>query len=295
MTRKKVCRFTRKPAPTQVDGATELVVSGVVEGVQYTVLTNPGSQVFALAPSSFFKNKELTLAARPLQITVADGSRIAGGTHGATVSVALPVEHHGRMTEIFCEDVFVYKADVVEHVILGYPFCKSYGLTIDPVRDCLMDICPSVSVFQMSHEACELRASLGEPQQDYAISRDSQAGITVAMCRHCFELYSLSAEVGRCCQKHLVTQGSTAPDRDEQGAQCCSTEVVRPVLSSLALLTPPHTHLVPAITAATVVSVTAACISCFPSTGPPGQHERQPLTPDRRETGDSFCIYSSDP
>ena len=95
----------------------------------------------------FFKNKELSLAARPLQITVADGSCIAGGTHGATVSGVVPVKHHGRMTEILCEDVFVYKADVVEHVILGYPFCKSYGLTIDPVRDCLMDISPSVSIF----------------------------------------------------------------------------------------------------------------------------------------------------
>ena len=109
------------------------------------------------------------------------------------------------MTEILCEDVFDYKADVVEHVILGYPFCKSYGLTIDPVRDCLMDISPSVSVFQMSHEASELRAPLGEPEQDSAISGDSQAGITVAMCQHCSELYSWSGEVGRCCQKHLVT------------------------------------------------------------------------------------------
>ena len=38
MTTRQVCRFRRKPAPTQVDGAMELVVSGVVEGVQYTVL-----------------------------------------------------------------------------------------------------------------------------------------------------------------------------------------------------------------------------------------------------------------
>ena len=120
MTRKKVCRFRRKPAPTQVDCATELAVSGVVEGVQYTVLIDPGSQVFALAPSSFVKNKELTLAARPLQIKVAEGSGITGGTHGATVSIALPVEHHGRMTEILCEDVLAHKADVVGRVILAY-------------------------------------------------------------------------------------------------------------------------------------------------------------------------------
>ena len=297
MTRKKMCRFRRKPPPTQVQCATELVVSGFVEEVQYTVWIDPGSQVFALAPDSFFKNKELTLAARPLQITVADGGRIPGGTNGATVSIALPVEHHGGMTEIFCEDVFVYKGDVVEHVILGYPFYESYGLTIDPVRDYLMDISPSVSVFQMSHDAPELGAPLGEPQQDSAISGDIQAGITVAMCRHCCDPYAWSREVGSCCQKHLVTQGPTAPDRHEQGSQCCATEVVRPVLCSLALLTLPHTHPVPAITAATVAFVTAACISCFPSTGCPRQHERQLLRLDRQGTGDpetrTWCKYFS--
>ena len=46
ITRKKVCRFRRKPAPTQVDGATTLVVSEVVEGVQYTVLMDSSAKVF---------------------------------------------------------------------------------------------------------------------------------------------------------------------------------------------------------------------------------------------------------
>ena len=64
MSRKKLCGLRRKPAPTQVDGGTELVVSGVVEGVQYTVLIDPGSQVIALAPSSFFDDNVLTLAAQ---------------------------------------------------------------------------------------------------------------------------------------------------------------------------------------------------------------------------------------
>ena len=138
ITRKKGCRFRRKPAPNPVDAATELVVSGVVEGVQYTVLIDPGSHVFALAPSSFLEDKELTFAARPLQITVADGRCIAGGTHGAPVSMPMPVKRQG----ILCEDVFVYKADVVEHVILGSHFCKWYGLTIDPVpHQCLCYRC----------------------------------------------------------------------------------------------------------------------------------------------------------
>ena len=149
-----------------------------------------------------------------------------------------------------------------------------------------MDVSPSVSVLQMRHEASKLRAPLGEPQQHSAISRDSRAGITVVMCRHCSEPDSYSGDVGHCCQKHLVTQGPTAPDTDEQGSQCCATEVLRPLLSSLALLTLPCTHLVPAITAATVAAVTAACISCFPSTGRQCQHERQPLVLDRRKKGD---------
>ena len=149
-----------------------------------------------------------------------------------------------------------------------------------------MDISPSVSVFQMSHEAPKLGSPLGEPKQDSAISGDSQAGITVAMCRHCSELYAWPGEVGSCCQKPLVAQRPTAPDRDEQASQCCATAVLRPVLSSLALLTLPHTHPVPAITAATVASVTAACISCFPATGCLCQHERQPLSLVRRQTGD---------
>ena len=77
---KQVRRFRRTPAPAQVDGAPELVVSGVVEGVQYTVLIDHSSQVFALGPSSFFEDKVLTLTAHPVQIRVADGSAIAGGT-----------------------------------------------------------------------------------------------------------------------------------------------------------------------------------------------------------------------
>ena len=110
--------------------------------------------------------------------------------------------------------------------------------------------------------------------------------MTVPMCRHCSERYSWSWEVGRCCQKHLVTQGPTTPDRDERGSQCCATEVLRRVLSSLALLTLTHTHLVPAITAATVAFVTAACISWFSSTRRRSQHERQLLVLVRREKGD---------
>ena len=215
------------------------------------------------------------------------------------MSIALPVEHHGRMTEIRLEDVFVYKADVVDHIILGYHFCNSYGLTTDAVRDCLMDVCPSVSVLQISQQASELRALLGEPQQDSAISRESQAGMKVAMCRHCSEIYSWSREVRHCCLKNLIAQGPTAPDRDQKGSQCCATEGLRPFLSPLALLTLRHTHIIPAITAATAAAVTAACISCFYSTGRQCQHERQPLVLDRQESGDpemrtlckNFCRF----
>ena len=41
--------------------------------------------------------------------------------------------------QVVCERVFVYKADVHQHLIVGYPFCKAYGLMVDPTRDLLVD------------------------------------------------------------------------------------------------------------------------------------------------------------
>ena len=113
------------------DGATELSTS---------MLVDLGSEVLALAPESFFQGRQLVSARRPLRITVANGERIKGGTHGAVVDLGVQIHDcQGQLVQVVCEQVFVYKADVHEHLIVGYPFCKAYGLMVDPVLDLLMD------------------------------------------------------------------------------------------------------------------------------------------------------------
>ena len=98
-----------------------------------SMLIDLGSEVLALAPECFFWGCTLDLARRPLCITVGNGDRISGGTHGAVVDLSV------QPVQVVCETVFVYKADVQEHLIVGYPFCKAYGLMVDPTRDLLVD------------------------------------------------------------------------------------------------------------------------------------------------------------
>ena len=44
-----------------------------------------------------------------------------------------------QLVQVVCEKVLVYKADVQEHLIVGCPFYKAYGLMVDPTRDLLVD------------------------------------------------------------------------------------------------------------------------------------------------------------
>ena len=105
-----------------------------------SMLIDFGSEVLALAPESFFWGCTLELARRPLRITVANGERISGGTHGAVVDLSVQIRDcQDQPVQVVCEKVFVYKADVQEHLFVGYPFCKAYGLMVDPTRDLLVD------------------------------------------------------------------------------------------------------------------------------------------------------------
>ena len=98
------------------------------------------SEVLALAPESFFRGCTLELARRPLRITVANGERISGGTHGAMVDLSVQIRDcQDQLVQVVCEKVFVYKADVQKHLIVGYPLCKAYGLMVDPTQDLLVD------------------------------------------------------------------------------------------------------------------------------------------------------------
>ena len=105
-----------------------------------SMLMDLGSEVLALAPESLFQGCTLELARCPLRITLANGERISGGTHGAVVDLSVQIrECQDQPAQSLCEKVFVYKADVQEHLIVGYPFCKAYGLMLDPTRDLLID------------------------------------------------------------------------------------------------------------------------------------------------------------
>ena len=126
---------------------TELVLSvriqfsgGQRQELSGSMLIDLVSEVLALAPESFFWSRTLELARRPLPITVANGERISGGTHGEVVDLSVQSrDRQDQLVQVVCKKVFVYKADVQEHLIVGYPFCKAYGLMVDPTRDLLVD------------------------------------------------------------------------------------------------------------------------------------------------------------
>ena len=104
------------------------------------MLFDLGSEVLALASESFFRGCTLELAHRPLRITVPNGERISGGTHGAVVDLSVQIrDSQDQPVKVVCKKVFVYKVDVLELLIVGYPFCKACGLMVDPRRDLLMD------------------------------------------------------------------------------------------------------------------------------------------------------------
>ena len=120
------------PVRIQFSGGQRQELSG-------SMLIDLGSEVLALAPESFFWGCTLELARRPLRITVVNGERISGGTREA-VDLSVQIRDcQDQPVQVVCEKVFVYKADVQEHLIVGYPFCKAYGLMVDPTRDLLVD------------------------------------------------------------------------------------------------------------------------------------------------------------
>ena len=135
---------------TQADvgqSLTELVVpvrvnssGGTSQELSSSMLIDLSSEVLALGPGAFFQGRALELARRPLRITVANGERRNGGTHGAVVDLSVQIQDcSNQPVQVVCERVFVYKADVHEQRIVGYPFCKAYGLMVDPTRDLLVN------------------------------------------------------------------------------------------------------------------------------------------------------------
>ena len=116
------------------------ISASTLQELSSLMLIDFGCEVLAPAPQAIFQGRALELARRPLRITVANGERINGGTHGAVVNLSVQLQDcSDQPVQVVCERVFVYKADVHEHLIVGYPFCKAYGLMMDPTRDLLVD------------------------------------------------------------------------------------------------------------------------------------------------------------
>ena len=147
-----VCRTKVAPVkarlPKSVQGkATELIVPATVqfsncEGCdrRVSLLPNDGCEAFALAPFDFFPAGTLILARRPLKIVAIEGSNIRRGTQGAVMVITVPARNSSGLEElIHCQRAFVYAADVLGGLVVGYPFLKAYGLCVDPVADCLRD------------------------------------------------------------------------------------------------------------------------------------------------------------
>ena len=119
------------------------------------MLIDLGSEVLALAPEAVFQGRALQLACRPLHITVANAERINGGTHGAPVDLSVQIEDcSDQPVQVVCERVVLYKADVHEHLIVGYPFCKAYGLMVDPTRDLFVDALCGTMNRRAQHCSC---------------------------------------------------------------------------------------------------------------------------------------------
>ena len=146
----KRCRQThvlQRKAADLIRSLTELVLlvriqftGGQRQELGGSMLIDLRSEVLALAPESFFPGCTLELACRPLRNTVANWECISGGTHGAVVILRVQIRDcQDQLVQVVCERGFVYTADVHEHSIVGYPFCKAYGLVADLTRDGLID------------------------------------------------------------------------------------------------------------------------------------------------------------
>ena len=97
----KRCKQTRvlqTRAPDVGRSLTELVLAVKIQfsGCQRRVLGGSmlidlGSEVLALAPEALFRGCTLELVCRPLHITVVNGVRISGCTHGAVVELSVQI------------------------------------------------------------------------------------------------------------------------------------------------------------------------------------------------------------
>jgi hypothetical protein len=105
-------------------------------------LVDTGASFAILLGRGLLPKQCLSKCARPVQLTNASGVAMEGGTHGASVQIALPVvddrQEAGNVVEALCSALWAVEMDMPgSEVILGYPFLSLFRLLVDPVAHCL--------------------------------------------------------------------------------------------------------------------------------------------------------------
>ena len=77
------------------------------------VVVDTGSEIFCVAPATFFPPGSLVPASKILSISAVNGETLGGGTHGAYVHITVPVlGRDGQPDAIECKNCFVYSAGI---------------------------------------------------------------------------------------------------------------------------------------------------------------------------------------
>ena len=95
-------------------------------------LADIGCQVLAVGPSKCFPKASWVDAPRPLRLLGAGKSQITGGDKGVIVNMSLPVTGKRGVVIFQCLYVFIHLADVVDKILLGFPFFQQYRLAFLP-------------------------------------------------------------------------------------------------------------------------------------------------------------------
>ena len=102
------------------------------------VLVDTGAKIPLAFRKGLFAKEALKVAQFPVHFSVADGQPMEGGTHGAFLQLRLPVHTDQGLVLAKTARLFAYEANIRGmDVIVGYPFLKSFGLSVDTSNDSL--------------------------------------------------------------------------------------------------------------------------------------------------------------
>ena len=102
------------------------------------ILIDTGARIPIAFRSGLIEDKLLHKAQFPVKFSVADGQPMSGGTHGTFLGIKLPIKQNNKEVLVRTAPLFAYEASIVGmDLIIGYPFLKAFGISIDTSQDCL--------------------------------------------------------------------------------------------------------------------------------------------------------------